>query len=354
MFKKALFALLFVSVFISCHNKLEILAPYKESVAVYGLLNQDDSVNYVRVQRVFLGEGNALVMAQNPDSCYYKPGDIKVSLQRIINGNVVSVDNPASSAMEIVLTETMVTTQTGVFNPNQLLFRTNHALYEDSKYKLLIHNNKTGADFSSGLVSLLGSYANQLTFGQQQSVITPSYAFVNIVPSYGGTVVCKFGSAQNSGVCGLGLRFYYTEYPNTGPVTSKYVDIDLGIQYPVTSNAGEEIDRSFMGDGMINSLKDAIGINTNMNHRTADSIHFILNGAGPDLALYNQVAGTTTLSQEKPSYTNIQGGVGIFSARRGYTVRKRLSAQCVDRLASDHITCGLRFFGAGGTILPCQ
>ncbi|HXB40055.1 MAG TPA: hypothetical protein VNZ49_05895 [Bacteroidia bacterium] len=354
MLKKAFFITFLVSFFVSCHNKLEILAPYKESVAVYGLLNQDDTVQYVRVQRVFLGAGNAFTMAQNPDSAYYKPGELKVSLQRIKNGVPVSVDNPASSAMEIVLTEIYIHIDTGVFNSNQLLYKTNHPIYDDSQYRLVIHNNRTKADFSSKNVSLVSDFSSRLTYGQQQSVITPSYAFINIVPSGGGTVVCKYGSPVNTGVCGLKLRFYYTEYPVSGPMVSKYKDMDLGIQYTNSSGGGEEIDLSFSGAGMINDIAIGVGNIPNISHRTTDSIHFLLNGAGPELALYNQVSTTTTLSQDKPYFTNIIGGVGIFSARREYSLRKRMTAQCLDEIASNHTTCPLHFYGSAGGFMPCQ
>lgn len=354
MLKKVLFIALAFAIFSSCHNDLEVLAPYKESVSIYGLLNQDDTVQYVRVQKVFLGPGNAITMAQNPDSCYFKPGQLKVSLQRLKNGIPVSVDNPATTNMEIVLTETYVTVDSGVFNRNQLLYKTNHPIYEDSQYKLIVHNNSSKADFASKAIGLVRDFSNQLTYGQQQSVITPAYSFVNIVPSLGGQVICKFGSAVNTGVCGLKLRFYYTEYPISGPAVSKSTDFELGSQYTQNSTGSETIDLTYVGDGLMNSMVNQIGINSNVHHRTADSIHFLLNGAGYDVALYNQVNTTTTLSQDKPYYTNIVGGVGIFSARREYSLRKRLYYQGVDRLASDHITCPLKFFGSGGSFLPCQ
>lgn len=337
-----------------CKNDLQVLAPYKESVSVYGLLDREDTAQYIRVQRVFLGEGNALVMAQNPDSAYYKPGELKVSLQRIRNGVPVSVDNPASSQMEIVLTETYVQLDPGVFNTNQLIYRTKHPLYEDSQYRLLIHNNRTGADFSAADVKLIGDFSSRLTYGQQQSQLTLSYGPVNIVPSFGGEVICMYGSPTNSGVCGLKLRFYYTEYPLTGSEEVKWTDIDLGIQYTSGSGGGETIDLSYVGDGMLRALAAAIGEDPNVEHRTADSVRYYLNAAGPELALYNQVSTTSTLSQDKPIYTNINGGIGILSARRDYYIRKTLSAQCVDRIASDPISCKLRFFGSAGSPLPCK
>ena len=361
MLKRLIFVGIIVLPFVSCHNKLDILASYKESVAVYGLLNQDDTAQYIRIQRVFLGEGNALIMAQNQDSVYFKPNELKVTLQRFKNGAQVSVDVPASSAMEIVLTETTNQLQPGVFNINQLLYKTNHKLFDDSQYKLVVHSNKSGKEFTSTTaIGLIGDFKSQLTFGgTQQSILVPnptgSILQKNIVPSgVNGNVFCKFGSPVNSGVCGLTLRFYYTEYYFSGPSVAKYEDFPLGIQYTTQTQGAEEIDLSYLGDGMMQNIANAIHIDANIDHRIADSVHFILNAAGFDVSLYNQVNNTTTLSQDKPSYGNIKDAVGVFSSRREFALVKKINGTGLDRLSKDKLTCLLRFYGFGGTLLPCN
>jgi hypothetical protein len=355
MLKRAVLIGLTVFSFVSCHNKLEILAPYKESVVVYGLLNQGATAHYLRIQRVFLGEGNALVMAQNQDSVYFKPGDLKVTLQRIKNGAQVPVDN-TGSIMEIVLTEDYIQIQTGVFNPNQLLYKTKHTLYEDSQYKLIIHNNKSGKEFTSQC-ALIGDFKSQLTYGSQYSVLTSNpgtqIQTVNIVPNGNGSVVCRFGSPVNAAVCGLKLRFFYTEFGNSGSGTPKSVDIDLGYQYIASFGGGQTITLDYSGGSMKNRLVDAIGIDPAVNHRTADSVHFLLNAGGYDVSLYNQVNSSTSLSQDKPNYSNITDGVGIFSSRKEYVLVKHLSTTpngCIYTLANDPITCPLRFLGTTGAL----
>lgn len=67
--------LLFLSVstvFYGCNNELDIIDDYRETPVIYGLLNLSDSIQYVRVQKAYLGEGNALLMAQYSDSIYYR------------------------------------------------------------------------------------------------------------------------------------------------------------------------------------------------------------------------------------------------------------------------------------------
>ena len=70
----------------SCDNTLDILDDYKETPIVYGLLNKNDTVNYIRLQKGFLGAGNALLMAQYSDSIYYDTSEVDVHIYSIING----------------------------------------------------------------------------------------------------------------------------------------------------------------------------------------------------------------------------------------------------------------------------
>jgi len=60
----------------SCKTDFDIIAPYKETTVVYGLLDPDTSVQYIKINKAFLGEGDALVMAQQMDSTNYKPGTL--------------------------------------------------------------------------------------------------------------------------------------------------------------------------------------------------------------------------------------------------------------------------------------
>ena len=65
------FALLAASLLTACSTELDINEPYKDITIVYGLLNQKDSVHFVKVNKAFLGTGNALDLAQVRDSSEY-------------------------------------------------------------------------------------------------------------------------------------------------------------------------------------------------------------------------------------------------------------------------------------------
>jgi hypothetical protein len=349
MIKKAFFIIIIFTLFGGCSNSLSLLAPYKESVSVYGLLNQDDPIQYIRIERVFLGAENAYTMAQNQDSVYFKSGDLKVTLQRWINGAQVSVNNSGPSVMEIVLTDTLLQAATGVFNQNERVYKTNHKLYSDSQYNLIIHNNKSGKEFTSQ-TSLIQPFQLLMSLSGEPNTLAPNYSLntpVNIVPAYGATKFCYYGSPVNAGVCGLVLRFFYTDY-NGGTSTKQSVDISLGTNYPLQTAGGEKQDFPFTATTVLINLANSIPVNTAIT-RSIDSAEFILNAAGQALALYNQVNMSTSLSQNKANYTNIIGGVGVFSCRNQLKLLRNIkdSQSCVDTISSNSLTCKLRFLTYG-------
>ena len=78
--------------FSSCKTDVDLIAPYEEIMVVYGVLNPADSVQYIRINKAFLGEGNAYQFAQVPDSFQY--GDIlDVKLERYKNNNMIGTIN---------------------------------------------------------------------------------------------------------------------------------------------------------------------------------------------------------------------------------------------------------------------
>jgi hypothetical protein len=367
MLKKALAIVVIYSLFGGCSNKLNILAPYKESVSVYGLLDTTDAISYIRVERVFLGAGNAYTMAQNPDSVYFTSGELTVSLQRwnLYTGAQVSVDVPASANMQIVLTDTLMQLEAGTFNQNARIYKTNHRLYAydtNCVYKLIIQNNKTGKQYTAQ-TPMVADF-QLIDVSGVDNAIGPAYGSgtssnpLNIVPGNQGVVTCQYNSPVNAGVCSLTMRLFYTE--NDGGINNpKYVDLGLGTYYPSSTVGGLNQTFDYLGTSLLSYIAAAIPVPARPSiTRTADSVEFLLIAGGPNLALYNQVNAATPLSQNVPNYTNISGGIGVFSSRYQKSIGRILSSSfnqaCLDTLAGSSITCKLQFLNYNGTLVPCQ
>src|SRR5688500_15096167 len=76
--------------FNSCRNDLELNAPYKEIPSIYAVLNPRDAQHVIRINKVFLGEGDANQMAKVADSVNYPAGELTVTLKHYINDKEAS------------------------------------------------------------------------------------------------------------------------------------------------------------------------------------------------------------------------------------------------------------------------
>src|ERR1041384_3099859 len=70
----------------ACRNDLKLNAPYREMPSIYAVLNPDDTVQIIRINKVFLGEGDANVMAKVADSVNYGTDELTVTLTRSVSG----------------------------------------------------------------------------------------------------------------------------------------------------------------------------------------------------------------------------------------------------------------------------
>lgn len=327
----------------SCKNDLDVLAPYKESVVIYGLLDHTDTINYIRVNKIFLGEGDATYMAQNSDSVYFNPGELSVKLERIKNGGIVSVTNPASSSMKIDLRDTLIPLQAGNFNTQQRIYYTKHPLYNDSEYKLTVTNNKTGKVYTSQ-TKLIANF--QVTCGGQTEIVTyVCKPYINIPTVNTGKVKIVYKFPVNSRLTSADLVFYYRDTYTSAPTVQRNIHYILGTKKSNTTAGSEDADLTFFGNTFYGNIKNSIYNDPNVDKRFADSIQFVLTAAGEEYNYYTEVNGNSSgIVTEKPIYTNIQGGgIGLFSARAKYKLTKRLNCVTLDNLGLAADMAGLKF-----------
>jgi len=72
----------------SCEKEFNPLDKYKDITIIYGMVNPVDTVHYLRIHKAFLGPGDILLMAKEPDSSLYPIEDIDVRVFDIDeNGN---------------------------------------------------------------------------------------------------------------------------------------------------------------------------------------------------------------------------------------------------------------------------
>ncbi len=314
--------------FSACDNDIDLLAPYKEIGVVYGLINPKDTVQYVRIQRAFLGEGNALTMAQVPDSTYY--GDVlDVQLIRIKNGTVLG---------SIPLTRFIAADKAeGVFpsSPN-VLYKTNgETIFRDSDYKLQVKNNQTGYEFSA-TTPIVDSM-------RVQRPAVNSAATIGWASQFPYTV--EFATAANGKVYNLTIRFRYTEEViANGTLTQK--SIDWVFPNILVSNPSQitTIEKEIEGEDFYKFVASKIKEDPSVE-RFAGSMDFIFTAGAEFLANYISInQATTSILTTIPQYSNVEGGTGIFSSRFiQVSPNKFMDAPSLDLLRTGPHTGNLNF-----------
>lgn len=326
----------------SCSSDIDINAPYQENTVVYGLLDFSDTTHYLKIGRTFIGEANALDMAQQFDSLYY--GDtIEVSLTDVTNGDVYPfeyfVENNKPG---------------GIFaSPDQVLYRSNIDLDEEHTYRLEIVTSENKAIVES-----------QTDLVESFRVVRPtSLQAVNLANPNGFNVEWK--AAVNGKTYELWAEVYYLETNRTNIADSTLKSVKWRIRRDIESrniNGTEDMGYEIQYPSFFTSMASLIPINENVN-RYLRGIRFHVSSSTEEFALYKQIYEPQTgIVQDKPPYTNIVNGVGLFSSRHSenvYTERiLRNPANPQDRnwtndsLACSQFTSSLRF--AWYDVLPAN
>jgi len=99
----------------------------------------------------------------------------------------------------------------------------------------------------------------------------------------------------------------------------------------------------FMGEGFYRNIKAQVTANPDLQ-RWSRNVEFIFSVAADELATYIDVnSPSSSIVQERPEFTNINNGIGIFSSRYIKTRKMLLTTESDKELQSGIHTAGLGF-----------
>ncbi len=305
----------------SCNEKIDLLGDYQETAVVYGLLDHADSLHYIKITRAFIGPGSAVDLAQIPDSSYFNQVDATVT--EYVGGVV-------TRAWE--LRDTLVTNKeiNGAFyGPEQKVyyFKTlptgpnevqqgspsalTSSLNKDATYKLSI-------DIDNGKFTVLGEteLVHGLTSPSNSQNFT--FKFANNPGSYVSAGVAAVNTFGNAFIVNSSLKVIYNEYVGVNKTVNSF-DWKLG---EASILPGESRTFTAYGETFYTLMKNDVTVDPSITRRTFEGIEFTITGGHEELYNYMVVnAPSSSLSQSKPSYTNLtvtngKRVVGIFSSRQ--------------------------------------
>lgn len=288
----AVFTLLF-----SCKNELDINAKWKETIVVYGMLNANDSVQYIRVSKAFLNEKTgALQAAKISDSLYLDSAVVKLR----------SSDNSFSDKLTRVWN---IAKDSGLFandiNPLYKLSTTGaRALDPAKRYILEVLSPKTGNTVRAetnlvGLSNILSPFRDSTS----NFAVTPEYL----------TISLKAG--QNSFAYDIKLDITYDEFP----VNDTFKKITKVATWNMLTNASALGSSNMLYKiprlALLQFLRNTITADPGLYHRMKYVGMRVFGGNQLLLDYISVNEPSIGIVQKQAEFSNIQGGIGLFASR---------------------------------------
>jgi hypothetical protein len=336
--------MLIASVVISCNDKFETGADYKDITAVYSLLSMRDSVTYVKINKGFFSETeNNLMLAQNEDSIYYN--NIEVKIEELSNGNVVN----SYKLDKVDLVKEGYVKEGGTFltSPNYAYkMKLNKILDPTKLHHLVIKNLTTGQ-----IIDATTTVIDDTKFNMQAPKNNKDrISFFDPLQSTN----FLWSSPEGASFYDLYIRFFYEEKNVvTGVITRGYKD--LAIARNIESTGGSSTSALVRMETFYGALNGAFPIDQNLV-RYVDTPDIIVQAGGQELKTYIDVTsaqGGITADQIKPVYTNLRSdGIakkdvfGIFSSKATeYAFQIPFDGKTVDSILNGNSTQNLNFIG---------
>ena len=301
--KKIYLILSFFSiVFASCETDFDVNAEWEETTVVFGLLDAAKDIQFIKINKAFLGVADAELMASISDSVNYIPTDLEVVLYKIdFNDTIDSVVLKDTIILKDLLN---VNDETGIFSTNNNIIYyfdspvSDNFLSSNRTYSLVIKNIKTG-NISSSTTDIIKGFnfsagipnSSKLTF----YVDVLGYRF----PRFEWSSL----NFPNAELFQFNLIFHYKE--NEIEKELLWTQTALGRNDNILILSGEEFFNQ-----LSSNLKNVDGIIEFM------SIDIVMTLGTQDLKTYIAVNEPVTgIVQERPQFTNINNGIGLFSSR---------------------------------------
>ena len=304
----------FAVVFTSCETDFDVNAEWDEVTVVYGLLDAGEEMNtqQIKISKAFLGKMDALQMAQYADSINFDQGDLAVKVIRVKNNGNTDT---------ITLDEVPILRASGIFN-NSIMMYTFENTFEDkpflnsnSGYELLIKNNLTGNQVSS-ITNIVSNFNFDMGAGFPFGFIETWIPGNPSATKFSSTVV-TWGNSNDNGVqYQIDLIFNYQE---------NNIDKDLIYTTAVLEGTSQF---AFEGEKFFNFLKNELVKDPSIERKFID-IDLVMTVGSEDLKTYRIINEEITgIVQERPQFTNINNGIGLFSSRfsktrKGFSIANR-------------------------------
>ena len=294
---------LILPILFSCETDFDVNANWKDVTIVYGLIDPNNEDQLIKINKAYLGQGDAIQMASISDSTNYDPSNLIVKIHRVRE----QVFNTYDTLSTVVLTDTVLDKDDGLFSSDDNIiytFKKPSSFYNtNSIYVLEILNLSSGQKVTS------------------ETEIINSFSFESLNPSF------EWGLYNGELADSLRFRTKNIEWQNSNNGVIYQLDIlinylengdvnSLSWSQPLVEYSSGNMSLKIKGDQFFQFLENNLDNNTTKQFLNLDLVMTI---GAQDLKTYIDVNQPFSgIVQERPVFSNIDNGVGLFSSRYTY------------------------------------
>jgi len=297
------FVLFSAVVLYACSTDFDINAPRDETPVIFALIDASAETNFIKITKTFQGDGNILDFAQVRDSSEYK-GKLKAYLKEVGTNDTLWLD-----------TITIANKEAGQFysGPTTAYF-TNAKLNETAEYEIVVHApNKVASAVTNTVGQIQVSKPRDIPIRLVDGTIAP-WRFK--------TLDVEWKTTANAKLVEVSIVFEYEEFYTDQTKKFKTFEYFIGSKRASTDMGGEEVQISWDTENFFKELSK-IPTPSNVTKRVINNddnghppITYKFTIAGDEIDTYLQLQTPSTgIVQERPKYTNVVNGLGIFSSR---------------------------------------
>jgi hypothetical protein len=297
---------------VSCETDLNIFSDRKEIIVVYGILDQSDSVHYIKINKAIPGSENAINYAVIEDSSDFDD-NLEVKLIEKRNGSLRDIFFDTTS---------IYNKEPGLFYYlRQLLYESKEHLNQDCVYDLNIVDKAGGVTVSASTPLIHDFIIENPESGHAgfefRRKITSDQKFM-------------WMSAINGFSYQIIVRFYYKESSFPGDTLLKSVEWHQDIVKSSDASLEQVLTSTYNNERFFSTCINYIPYadpdkEAKVNARLACRFDFIFTVIGVDFENYLEFNQPLVgVIQGKPEYSNIQNGIGLLSCRFSKSVTRRI------------------------------
>jgi hypothetical protein len=310
-----------------CSTDIELNAPYDRTPVVFGLLDAAQDTQWVRINRTWLGDGNQFDAALVADSSEYPAEDLTVTVQE-------RMGNSAGTVWNLVDTVIENKSDQGIFyapSHQMWYFVPQGGLNTDAEYDLSIDIASDDDEIRSTTNMIAEQIGNITQPPPGVNNFKLGFASPGFVTTY-PDITFKWSSTAGASRYDITVFIHVIErvwndlaHTDLLEERERVVEWNIGTLNTDDDEGGEVLQKEVSGSRFYSTLATQLEADPYITRvlgvwdeqvQIARAVDFVLTIANEELSTYLEVnAPVTGVIQERPEYTNISGGLGLFAAR---------------------------------------